>query len=114
MQFVNKYKELIWEDSPTNDLIEHHWYRALTQDPELNGTTYLPFFSIPEVVGISGTTGERYSMSDRLIGNMIYSYKLEKERNNKIVSILYLLMYYVLFFRDRLEVKLGIRETSFF
>lgn len=113
-KFVNKYKELIWEDSPTNDLIEHHWYRALTQDPELNGTTYLPFFSIPEVVGISGTTGERYSMSDRLIGNMIYSYKLEKERNNKIVSILYLLMYYVLFFRDRLEVKLGIRETSFF
>ena len=113
-RFVNKYQELIWEDSPTNDLIEHHWFRALTQDPELNNTIYIPFFSIPKVTGISGTTGERYSMDDRLIGNMVYSYRFERERNNRVVALLYLMAYYVLLFRDRLEVKLGMRKKSFF
>lgn len=113
-KFINKYQELIWEDSPTNDLIEHHWFRALTQDPELNNTTYIPFLSIPKVIGISGTTGECYSMNDRLIGNMVYSYGFERERNRRIVAILYLMVYYVLFFRDKLEVKLGMRKKSFF
>lgn len=113
-KFVNKYQELIWEDSPTNDLIEHHWFRALTQDPGLNDAVFIPFVSIPQVAGISGTTGERYSMDDRLIGNMVYSYGFEKARNNSFLAILYLAAYYVLLFRDRLEVKLGMRKKSFF
>ena len=113
-KFVNKYQELIWEDSPTNDLIEHHWFRALTQDSELNNTIFIPFFSIPKVVGVSGTTGELYSMNDRLIGNMVYAYGFERERNNRVVAFLYLMVYYVLLFRDRLEVKLGMRKKSFF
>ena len=113
-KFVNKYQELIWEDSPTNDLIEHHWFRALTRDSDLNDTTYVPFFQIPKVAGVSGTTGERYSMDDRLIGNMVYSYGFARERNNRVVALLYLMAYYVLLFRDRLEVKLGMRKKSFF
>lgn len=113
-KFVNKYQELIWEDSPTNDLIEHHWFRALTRDSDLNDTTYVPFFQIPKVAGVSGTTGERYSMDDRLIGNMVYSYGFEKARNNSFLAILYLAAYYVLLFRDRLEVKFGMRKKSFF
>ena len=113
-KFVNKYQELIWEDSPTNDLIEHHWFRALTRDSDFNDTTYVPFFQIPKVAGVSGTTGERYSMDDRLIGNMVYSYGFARERNNRVVALLYLMTYYVLLFRDRLEVKLGMRKKSFF
>lgn len=113
-KFVNKYQELIWEDSPANDLIEHHWFRALTRDSDLNDTTYVPFFQIPKVAGVSGTTGERYSMDDRLIGNMVYSYGFARERNNRVVALLYLMAYYVLLFRDRLEVKLGMRKKSFF
>lgn len=113
-KFVNKYQELIWEDSPTNDLIEHHWFRALTRDSDFNDTTYVPFFQIPKVAGVSGTTGERYSMDDRLIGNMVYSYGFEKARNNSFLAILYLAAYYVLLFRDRLEVKFGMRKKSFF
>lgn len=113
-KFVNKYQELIWENSPTNDLIEHHWFRALTRDSDFNDTTYVPFFQIPKVAGVSGTTGERYSMDDRLIGNMVYSYGFARERNNRVVALLYLMAYYVLLFRDRLEVKLGMRKKSFF
>lgn len=113
-KFVNKYQELIWEDSPTNDLIEHHWFRALTRDSDFNDTTYVPFFQIPKVAGVSGTTGERYSMDDRLIGNMVYSYGFARERNSRVVALLYLMTYYVLLFRDRLEVKLGMRKKSFF
>ena len=113
-KFVNKYQELIWEDSPTNDLIEHHWFRALTRDSDFNDTTYVPFFQIPKVAGVCGTTGERFSMDDRLIGNMVYSYGFARERNNRVVALLYLMTYYVLLFRDRLEVKLGMRKKSFF
>lgn len=113
-KFVNKYQELIWEDSPTNDLIEHHWFRALTRDSDFNDTTYVPFFQIPKVAGVSGTTGERYSMDDRLIGNMVYSYGFARERNSRVVALLYLMTYYVLLFRGRLEVKLGMRKKSFF
>ena len=64
--------------------------------------------------GISGTTVEHYSMDARLIGNMVYSYRMEKERDNMIVAILYLMAYYVLLFRDKLGVKLGIKKRSFF
>ena len=113
-KFVNKYTNLIWEDSPTNDLIEHLWFRAITIDSEFNGITYIPFISIPKVEGISGTTGEHYSMDDRLIGNMVYSYGFARERNSRVVALLYLMTYYVLLFRDRLEVKLGMRKKSFF
>ena len=113
-KLVNKSQELIWEDSPTNDLIEHHWFRALTRDSDFNDTTYVQFFQIPKVAGVSGTTGERYSMDDRLIGNMVYSYGFEKARNNSFLAILYLMAYYVLLFRDRLGVKLGMRKKSFF
>ena len=113
-KFVNKYQELIWEDSPTNDLIEHHWFRALTRDSDFNDTTYVPFFQIPKVAGVSGMTGERYSMDDRLIGNMVYSYGFARERNSRVVALLYLMTYYVLLFRGRLEVKLGMRKKSFF
>lgn len=112
--FISKYQELIWEDSPHNCLIEHHWYRALTQDMKLNKALFVPFFIIPKVVGVSGTTGELYSMNDRLIGNMVYSYVIEKERKNMIIAMLYLMIYYILLFRDRMEVKLGMKKQSFF
>ena len=113
-KFIAKFQELIWEDHPTNDLIEHHWYRALTKDPEFNKITYLPFISIPKVKGISGTTGQEYSMKDRLIGNFVYTYYFEKERNNKSIAILYLIAYYIHLFYDRMAVKLGIKEKSYF
>lgn len=112
--FIAKYQELIWEDSPTNDLIEHHWYRALTKDQDFNDVTYIPFISIPKIVGISGTTGEAYSMDDRLIGNLIYSYYFEKDRKRKLTSVLYLIAYYIHLLFDKLAVKFGIKEKSYF
>lgn len=108
-QFINKYQERIWEDSPTNDLIEHHWYRALTKDPELNKTTYIPFIYIPNVVGISGTTGKPYSMEDRRIWNLAEAYRFELARNNKIIAYLHLIGYYVFYFANHLKNKIGIR-----
>lgn len=113
-QFIEKYQELIWEDHPTNDLIEHHWYRALTKDSDFNKTRYIPFFIIPNVIGVSGTTGQKYSMKDRLIGNLIYSYRLEKDRDNRFIAIPYLFAYYIHLFIDRVSVRLGIKEKSYF
>lgn len=113
-QFIGKYQELIWEDHPTNDLIEHHWYRALTKDSEFNKTKYIPFFIIPNVIGVSGTTGQKYSMKDRLIGNLIYSYRLEKDRDNIFIAIPYLFAYYIHLFIDRVSVRLGIKDKSYF
>lgn len=112
LQFINKYQERIWEDSPTNDLIEHHWYRALTKDPELNNTTYIPFISIPNVVGISGTTGKPYSMEDRRIWNLAYSYRFELERDNKILAYLHLTGYYVFYFVNQLKIKIGMKPKD--
>lgn len=113
-QFIEKYQELIWEDHPTNDLIEHHWYRALTKDPEFNKAKYLPFFMIPKVLGISGTTGQKYSMKDRLIGNLIYSYKFEIDRANNIKATLYLIAYYIHLLIDKVSVRIGIKDESYF
>ena len=105
-KFIAKYQELIWEDHPTNDLIEHHWYRALTKDPDFNKITYLPFISIPKVKGISGTTGQEYSMKDRLTGNLAYSFRFEMARNNKVVALSYLSMYYIIYFFEKLRNRL--------
>ena len=110
--FVCKYQELIWEDSPTNDLIEHHMYRALTKDPDLSKTTFLPFISIPNVVGVSGTTGNPYSMKDRLTGNLAYSYRFEIERNNRLIAITYLAAYYIVYFWGKLVKKNGKKQQQ--
>lgn len=112
--FLTRYQEMIWEDSPTNDLIEHHWYRALTKDLLLKNTIYLPFLRIPGVVGVSGTTGELYSMNDRLIGNLIYSYYFEIERGNKLIAFPYLLAYYIHLYVDKIKVSLKIKDKSYF
>ena len=114
LHFLSKYQEQIWEDSPTNDLIEHHWYRALTKDPEFINTLYLPFFRIPHIIGISGTTGDHYSMDDRLIGNLVYTYFCEIERGNKLRAIPYIIGYYIHLYIDKLKVKLGIKQKSYF
>ncbi len=113
-RFVEKYMEKIWEDRPTNDLIEFLFYRALTTDSDFDRCIYLPFFRIPEIKGISGTTGEPYTMNDRLIGNVIYTYYLEMDRNNKLIAFPYLIFYYILLCIDKLKVKLGIKERSYF
>ena len=108
LDFITKYQDLIWEDHPTNDLIEHHWYRALTKDPLFNSTTYIPFISIPKVVGISGTTGQEYSMKDRLTGNLAYAYRFEMDRNNKFLAITYLSVYYIIYFFEKLRKELSL------
>ena len=107
-QFIEKYQELIWEDHPTNDLIEHHWYRALTKDPQFNNTIYIPFLIIPKVIGISGTTGQNYSMKDRLTGNLAYTYRFEIARNNKFLALSYLSLYYIIYFFEKLKKKISI------
>ena len=107
LKFVEKYQEMIREDSPTNDLIEHHLYRALTKDSEICHTTFVPFISIPKVVGISGTTGEPYSMKDRLTGNLAYAFRFEMDRNNKVLALSYLAAYYVIYYCEKLKSKFG-------
>lgn len=112
LKFVEKYQEMIREDSPTNDLIEHHWYRALTKDSETGHTIFVPFLSIPNVVGVSGTTGEPYSMKDRLTGNLAYTFRFEMARNNKVLALSYLTAYYVIYYYERLKSKFGKKRVS--
>ena len=110
--FIERHKNLIQEIPPNKESIEYQWYRALTKDTELNNTTYIPFISIPNVVGISGTTGKPYSMEDRRIWNFAYSYRFELARNNKILAHLHLTGYYVFYFANQLKIKIGLKSKN--
>ena len=110
INFVVKYQGSIREIPPKQESVEHQWYNALTKDTEFKDVKYVPFISIPQVVGVSGTTGNPYSMEDRKIWNMAYSYRFEMERGKKGLAFLYLCIYYFLYFFSKLQVKFRDKE----
>lgn len=103
--FISKYIELIKEVPPSKESIEYQWYKALTMDSELSKTIFIPFISIPNVIGFSGTTGEPYSMKDRLTANLAYAYRFEIARNHKLLAFFYLGAYYVIYFFKRISAS---------
>ena len=106
-KFVERYREKIKEVPPTKESVEHQWFRALTKDTLFNNTTFIPFILIPNVVGISGTTGKSYSMKDRLIWNLACSFRFEMARNNKVLALTHLAAYYILYIFNKIRDKLS-------
>lgn len=106
-KIVVKYQEEI-TDYPKGSQIENHFYTALTQDCEFCKTLFVPFLRVPQIIGVSGTSGHPYSVKYVHSDNLACTGLFHFDRKHKIISYpLGGAFYLVYLFENKIKHYLG-------